>query len=114
MIPWLDFKLFGNGRGLAQPFFNGQFYWLVDERTQRGTFYRFSWGLGAQLTSLQWRHPLPGERRQLLRRTFHPFNSSRTGPRVMVSWAMSLPEDINEAHAAIQKLKDDVQRGECR
>lgn len=70
MIPWLDFKIFGSGHGMAVPYFDGRFYWLVDtygrERNGRnGEFYKYSAGLGAQLNSYQWTHPRAGERRRL-------------------------------------------------
>lgn len=111
MIKWLDFYLFGGGHGLAQPYFDGRFYWLVNtyqsERAGRnGRFYTFSYGLGAQLSSFQWAHPKPGEERVLAGRRFRPFHSRRRGPRVHVVWAwQDLPRDLDEAHEALRELE---------
>ncbi len=109
---WLDFLTFGNGHGLAQPYFDGRFYWLVDtnngREAGRGALYTFLGGHGAQLVSRHWFHPKPGEVRELIGRKFRPFRSSRRWFRVEVSWATKLPEDIDEANAAIRELRDDL------
>lgn len=109
---WLDFLTFGHGRGLAQPYFDGRFYWLVDTSQGRqagnGALYTFLYGFGAQLVSRQWFHPRPGETRTLVGRKFRPFNSSRRWLRVEVSWATNLPPGIDEANAAIRDLQDDL------
>ncbi len=109
---WLDFLTFGHGYGLAQPYFDGRFYWLVDTSrgrdAGRGTLYTFIGGHGAQLASRQWFHPVPGEERTLIGRKFRPFNSSRRGLRVEVSWSTALPKGIDEANAAIRELRDDL------
>lgn len=97
MIPWLDFKIFGSGFGMGQPFFDGSLHWLVDtadgERTHRsrGDFYLAHPGyFGAQLTSFQWRVPKPGERRKLLGMDFVVFQvgRGRWPIRWRVSWAL--------------------------
>lgn len=106
---WLDFLLFGNGHGLAQPHFDGVFYWLVDKETGRGRFYKFSHGLGAQLESIEWLTPTPGTRRRIKGREFVAFNATRSGPRVRVSWAMTrAPHDLNEKNEAIRQLGRDL------
>lgn len=120
MIFWLDHKIFGNGYGLATPYFDGRFYWLS------GEIYTFSGGLGAQLTSFQWRHPKPGERRCLAGRQFVPFQSNRyvwwlfrrslfaiplPVCRVCVSWAaVNLPENLDKANEFIRHLEKDIGR----
>jgi hypothetical protein len=38
---WLDHKIFGNGRGLGSPCFDGIFYWLS------GALYTWIGGFGA-------------------------------------------------------------------
>lgn len=87
---WLDMLIFGNGRGLAAPFWDQPFYWLADPDGENGTFYTYGGGFGAQLTSFQWRHPRPQERRRLAGMEFHPFNSDRRWGRVRVSWAVRI------------------------
>lgn len=116
MILWLDHLIFGNGRGLASPFFDKRFFWLVDtlrkDRSGRnGELYSWIGGLGAQLRSIQWTHPLPGERRRLAEREFVVFDSHRHGARVEVSWALvRLPDGINAANAAIRELEKELGR----
>lgn len=110
---WLDFKIFGNGRGMAMPHFDGRLYWLVDtyqkDRVARnGAFYTFHYGFGAQLSSCQWTHPNAGEIRKLIGREFRPLSSIRRRGRIRVSWSMSLPKDIDKAHAEIRALKADL------
>ena len=77
---WLDFRLFGNGHGMAPPYWDGTFYWLS------GDMYRWSWGFGAQLHSFGWRIPAPGTERRLFGHTFRVFSATRRGPRVMIAW----------------------------
>lgn len=96
---WLDHKLFGNGHGLRSPHCDNRFYWLD------GRLYTWIGGLGAQLQSIQWRHPLPGEQRVLCGLVFRPFHSVRTGPRIRVSWTTHLPHDLNEANAFLRRLE---------
>lgn len=114
MILWLDHKIFGNGRGLGSPYWDSRFYWLS------GQLYTFMQGFGAQLHSIQWRHPRAGEERKLFGYRFRPFSSHRSflwlfrdsvfpipTPicRVMVAWARTdLPADINEANAALRQM----------
>jgi hypothetical protein len=99
---WLDHKIFGNGYGMATPYFDGKFYWLS------GELYTFMAGFGAQLHSYQWRHPKPGESRRLCGRDFRPFHSTRRGVRVEVAWATHLPEDIDAKNAALRDLERDL------
>ena len=106
---WLDFYLFGNGHGLAQPYFDGVYYWLVDKNTKRGRFYIFNHGLGAQLTSIEWITPNPGTRRKLKGREFVVFQVRRKGPRVLVSWAMTrMSNSIDDKNSEITQLKKDL------
>ena len=119
MIFWLDHRIFGNGYGLATPYFDGRFYWLSRR------LYTFSPGFGAQLQSIQWRHPKPGEERTIGKRKFRPFNSTRyflwlwrdgllpiPTPicRVRVSWACALPRDLNEANAELREIEAELGR----
>lgn len=103
MILPIDHKLFGNGHGLKSPYFDSTYYWL------NGELYSFVYGLGAQLQSIQWKHPVPGERRTLLGREFVVFSSRRKWLRVIVYWAMvNMPKDLDSMHAMINKLKSDL------
>lgn len=99
---WLDHLIFGNGYGVRSPFWDDHFYWLA------GRLYTWIGGFGAQLESHQWFHPKPGERRKLCGREFHPFMSRRRWLRVSVSWAMTLPENIDDANAALRKLRSEL------
>lgn len=114
MIVWLDQKIFRSGFGLRSPYFDDRYYWLVDTRDRdrkgrNGELYTFSAGFGAQLSSFQWRHPKPGERRRLIGRDFVVFNSSRSWFRVHVSWAMTgMPRDIDSANTAIRAIEADL------
>lgn len=109
MLSKLDFWLFGNGHGLAQPYFDGRFFWLVDtaegREAGRGRLYKFFGGHGAQLRSIEWFMPHPGERRRLAGETFTVFQAHRKGPRVEVSWSMRLPDGIDAANAKIRALE---------
>lgn len=103
MILPLDHKLFGNGYGLKSPYFDSTFYWL------NGELYTFVYGFGAQLQSIQWTHPVPGERRTLLGREFVVFSSRREWLRVSVCWSMvNMPKDLDRMHIMIRKLKSDL------
>lgn len=109
----LDWMLFGNGYGMKSPYCDDIFYWLHDytdsNTRQRGCFYQWIGGFGAQLTSREWRMPKPGTRRRIAGRNFVVFQASRRLLRVEVSWAMvDLPKDIDEANAAIRSLKGDL------
>lgn len=114
MIVWLDHKIFGNGYGMASPYFDGKFYWLS------GQFYTFMHGFGAQLHSYQWRHPKAGEERKLSGRCYRPFHSHRRWlylwrdkywavrlpiARVEVAWCTHLPENIDAANAEIREIE---------
>lgn len=120
MILFLDHLIFGNGHGMASPFFDARYYWLVDtskqERSSKngaknGELYQFSHGFGAQLTSRQWTHPKPGERRRLSGRDFVVFRSTRRWFRVEVIWSLvDLPKDIDAANAKLRQLALDLGR----
>lgn len=99
MIVWLDHLIFGNGRGFGSPYFDQRFYWL------RGEFYTWIGGFGAQLQSVQWTHPKPGERRRIAGDDYTPFCSARRWGRVRVSWSTRLPSDINAARAKLTEIK---------
>ncbi len=100
---WLDWKLFGNGRGMASPYFDDVFYWLD------GRFYRWIGGLGAQLESHEWRVPAPGTRRKLAGHEFVVFQASRRWLRVSASWQLArLPNDLAGQHTAIDQLRSDL------
>lgn len=103
MILFLDHKLFGNGYGLKSPYFDSAFYWL------NGELYTFAYGFGAQLQSIQWTHPVPGERRTLAGREFVVFSSRREWLRVVVYWSMvNMPKDLEHMCITIKKLKSDL------
>jgi hypothetical protein len=118
MILWLDHKIFGNGYGLSSPYFDDRFYWLA------GELYTFMHGFGAQLHSMQWRHPRAGERRHLFGYDFVPLHSSRSflwlwrdggislpTPicRVVVAWSrIDLPRDLDEANAELRHMETQI------
>lgn len=114
MILSLDHLIFGNGFGMASPFFDARYYWLVDTRLKErngrnGQLYQFNSGFGAQLRSHQWTHPRAGERRCLAGREFVVFHSARRWLRVEVAWSwVDLPRDINEANAELRKLAAEI------
>lgn len=90
----LDWKLFGNGRGMKSPYWDDVFYWLRDtygrsRNKAKGRFYRQSGWFGCQLASVEWRMPRPGERRMLAGYEFVVFSARRKWFRVEVSWAMT-------------------------
>jgi len=106
MILLIDHWLFGDGGGLKSPYYDDVFYWLS------GELYTFFHGLGAQLQSIQWTHPKPGETRILAGRKFVVYQSRRRWFRVMVSWSLvRLPEDAIEAHEEIRSLHSSLQNG---
>ena len=97
---WLDWKLFGNGRGMASPFCDDVFYWLG------GRFYRWVGGFGAQLQSIEWRTPKPGTRRYLIGEEFVVFSAARRWIRVEVSWALvKRPKEYAEVIALQKRLQ---------
>jgi hypothetical protein len=118
MILALDHKIFGNGRGLGSPYFDSKFYWLG------GQLYTFMHGFGAQLHSIQWRHPNAGEERKLFGYRFRPLHSSRqflwlfrSSPfpiptpicRVMIAWGrVDLPSGIDAANEALRKMEREI------
>lgn len=108
---WLDWKLFGNGHGLASPYWDDVFYWLVDtnggrdRRGRGGRFYHWIGGFGAQLASIEWRTPKPGTTRRLLGHDFLVFSASRKWLRVEVSWTLSKrPLSIEDIRSLKQEL----------
>lgn len=107
----LDHAVFGNGYGMASPFFDATYYWLVDTLRQNrdgqnGRLYSWIGGLGAQLRSFEWFTPKPGTRRRLAGREFVVFNTHRRWCRVDVSWALvDMPKGLNEQNAEIAAFK---------
>lgn len=104
MIKFLDFLIFGNGGGIAAPYFNQVFYWLKDSNTGRSTFYTWCGWFGTQLQSFQWTHPNAGERRFICGYEFHPFSSRRIFCRVQVAWKcdkLNTNKDIMEFKSKI-------------
>lgn len=83
MYLWLDFILFGNGRGLKSPYCDDKFYWL------RGNLYHWIGGFGAQLGSFEWFSPKAGTTRRLAGQEFTVFSVQRKFLRVRVSWALA-------------------------
>ena len=109
MILQLDHLIFGNGHGMATPFFDGKFFWLEDQNGKaRSQLYTWQGWFGCQLRSHQWFHPRAGERRRLRGTVFRPYNSRRKGIRVEVSWAMNLSSDINEANEQIREFRREL------
>jgi len=112
----LAMRFFGNGYGMAAPFFNQTFYWLVDtfgqtRAAKNGRFYTFMGGLGAQLHSFEWKVPKPGTRRRLAGMEFEVFNVSRGRWGIMwsVAWALvDFPRDIDKANAKIREIKEKI------
>lgn len=98
---WLDHLIFGSGHGMASPHSNQQFYWIG------GELYWWSGWLGAQLASVQWRAPLPQERRKLAGYEFAPFSVSRSWGRCRVSWACTtMPKELSVATAYLREMRD--------
>jgi len=101
VIFWLDWKLFGNGRGMASPYFDDVFYWLS------GRFYQFTGGFGSQLASYEWRIPTPGTRRHLMGEDFIVYSAKRRWLRVAVSWTRARPTvDVEDIRLLEQKIKN--------
>lgn len=97
---WLDWKLFGNGHGMASPYHDDVFFWL-DKR-----FYRWIGGLGAQLSSIEWWIPKPGTRRMLFGEDFTVCTAERKWIRVWVTWTRTRPvRDYSEVRTLVEKLK---------
>lgn len=116
MIVWLDHLIFGDGFGLASPYNDRVFHWLVDTYLRdrdgkHGELYTFMSGLGAQLHSIQWRHPRAGERRTLGGYRFAPLHSTRRWCRVQVAWQwLDIPKDIDAANAALEHMRRSLAR----
>lgn len=107
--------LFGNGRGMAEPYHDGKAYWLVDtldrERDGRnGRWYRWKGWFGAQLQSFQWTHPRAGERRRLNGRVYRVFDSRRRWLRVEVTWRLvGLPErPLDDANVMLRAVREEL------
>jgi len=107
----LDFMLFGNGHGMAVPWRDSAFYWLVDVRTKQGAFYHWSGWFGAQLASYQWRRPKAGEERMLLGRYFVISHAERRWGRVACSWCLCrLSSETDEASRQLRELQNDLRK----
>ena len=102
---FLDHWIFGNGHGMKSPFCDNKFYWL------NGRIYTWIGGLGAQLSSHEWRIPKPGTQRVLNKRRYTVFGARSKWFRKEVSWAVvDLPENLYEAPAFIRKIKSELDR----
>jgi hypothetical protein len=108
----LDWFLFGNGYGMASPYFDDCFYWLKDmsggnRKKAKGRFYRLSNGYGVQLTSYEWFKPSPGTERILAGKRFVVFQAGRRGVRVEVSWGHKpSPKSHDDIAAIAQAVRD--------
>lgn len=98
---------FGDGFGIAQPHWDGVFYWLLDqEGKKRGCWYHWIGGFGAQLDSFEFRSPKPGETRKLFGHTFYIFGRPvRKLFVVRTTWAVSTKLKTNED---IRSLKENL------
>ena len=106
MIPWIDFLLFGNGRGLAQTMDDDVYFWLHDSSKHASPkFYSWSGWFGAQLVSFEWRAPKVGETRTLAGYNFTPLHYTRKWCRVRVAWGTNIPDDLNAANIFIRGMK---------
>lgn len=107
MIPWLDFKLFGNGYGMGCPVVAAHFHWLPYHHRKGGAFFLVKPYYGAQLYSFHWWVPkediiVKGEK-------FSVLNHVRVGPRVMVAWrAHKMEADMNQDTAFINKFMESL------
>ena len=116
MSLWLDHLIFGNGHGMASPYFDNRFFWLVDtlrkDRSGRnGRLYNWIGGLGAQLTSWEWTAPKAGTRRRLAGREFKIFSTERHGLRVECSWCLArLSENLDAANSEIRDTERELGR----
>lgn len=93
----IDFWIFGSGRGLGAPTCDQTFYWL------NGRFYTWIGGFGAQLQSIEWRCPRPGDRRVLSGTVFRPFSADRKWGKWRVSWVVDGPQLSLEAIREMRK-----------
>lgn len=103
----------GDGYGLASPHFDDQFFWLHDmSGGQRGPGAWYTWmgGLGAQLTSWEFRAPKAGTTRKLFGHTFRVFqNPVRRFLTVRISWATDLVPDNMER---VREIKSELLKWE--
>ncbi len=96
---WLDWIIFGNGKGLGSPYFDDAFFWLS------GNLYTWIGGYGAQLSSIEWKAPRAGVRRKLLGRDFVVLHYERRWIRVKIAWALAKePKNYSE----IAQLRHDL------
>lgn len=108
----LDWLLFGNGHGMASPYFDDTFYWLKDmsrgdRKKAKGRFYRLGGGFGAQLYSVEWTKPEIGAERLLAGMTFRVFHATRVGPRVDVAWShVPKPKTAQDLEAISTTVKN--------
>jgi len=95
----------GNGFGIAQPFFDGAFYWID------GELYHVTGWFGSQLVSWQWTHPNASETRRLIGREFRPTRSTRRSGLVEVSWSFLRDGDSHNIHdQQLQDFRADIQK----
>lgn len=101
MILWFVFKRFGNGWGVASPYFDDKFYWLSSCRGKKSAsnWYKWAGGFGAQLESFEWKTPPAGSKRVLFGREFRLFSVDRRFPITRCAWALvggcNTPEELN-------------------
>lgn len=102
---------FGGGFGLAEPYFDGQFYWLHDdiwarEGKRRSAWYKWEGGLGAQLASYELRAPVAGEVRELFGHRWRVFRQpERRFLTVRTSWAL---EDGVKEFGQVRQLEAEL------
>lgn len=106
------FWIFGNGLGTAAPGFSTTFYWLVDQHTDRGQFYHWIGGFGAQINSFEWRKPTPGTRRRLVGVEFEPVQAHRRWFKWRISWRLvNMPKGREAQLDAIREAEQRIERG---
>ncbi len=113
----LAFIAIGDGRGIAQPFWDGTWYWLHDqiwerEGKRRSAWYQISGRLGAQLHSVEFTTPRAGEEREIFGYRIRVFSTGarRRGPIVETSWCFAdLPTSLDEVHAYIREARTALQ-----
>jgi len=76
-----------------------------------GQFYSFSHGLGAQMTSSEWRRAPAGTQRTILGVNFTVFNTHRTGLKIETSWAMANHGTLDEHNARIKEFEHRLNNG---
>lgn len=113
MIIWLDFLIFGGGRGLAFKTDNDTYYWLRDDNKRHATpmFYKWDGWYGSQLTSFEWHAPKVGDQRKLIGYDFIPTHYHRRWFRYQISWATHIPSVVG-ANEYIQSIRNKLARCE--